>query len=737
MSAICRNAASAALVEPRYQPLVLVLLAASAGIVVDRFTPLPILWWLGAAGAAILLWLVGWCFGRSRLSAALILLGATCIGGAWHHLYWREFAADEIGSRAFEEARPACVEVVVLSPPRWTPAPSASPLRSIPKGDESRLVVQVVAVRDGESWRPASGRTALDVEGHLLGVQAGDRLQVFGFLGAPRPPQNPGEFDYAAYLRTERILALLHADSPECVTLISRGSWWNWRRILGVLRTRCDELLWKHVNHSRAGLASAILLGAREQLDKEATQDFFVTGTVHILAISGMNVGILVYGFWWATRAGLLSRRKMLLAASAFVLVYMLLTDSQPPVMRATILVIVICFARWFGRRALAFNSLAAGGLVILALNPAQLFQIGTQLSFLAVATLSCCERWLAPRSVIDPLDRLIEQSRSAAERWLRRFAGSVWRLTLTGAVIWLVVLPLVWQQFCLISPVAVPLSPVLALPIALALYAGFAVLVLGWLAPPLADGCGWVCDASLAFVEGSIHLAKHVPANHFWQPSPAWWWTAGFYAALGLAVAYPRIVPPKRWCVAIFLAWSALGLATSSRIPERLAGGKDGLACTFVSVGHGTSAIIELPDGKTLLYDAGRMGSHVAGARAIAATLWSRRISHLDAVVVSHADADHYNALPDLLEQFSVGVIYVTPSMFDNDQAPGVVELKRRIEASGVPLAHLAAGESLKVSGGARVTVLHPEPGFSCLETSSRPASTMCSPNRRSTATW
>ena len=711
MAANRRNAVPAPLVEPRYQPLVLFLLAAWAGIVVDRFTPIPFLWWLGAAGAAILLWLVGLRLGRTSLSAALILVGAACTAGAWHHLYWREFSADEIGSRVLEDSGPACVEVVALSPPRWTPAPSASPLRTIPKGDESRLVVQVVSVRDGEYWHPASGKASLAVEGHLLGVQAGDRLRVFGFLGAPRPPQNPGEFDYAEYLRTDRILTLLHADNPECVTLVSQGSWWNWRRMLGALRMRCDELLWKHVRHSRAGLASAILLGAREQLDKETTEDFFVTGTVHILAISGMNVGILVYGFWWATRAGLLSRRATLAAAACFVIVYALLTDSQPPVLRATILVLVICFARWYGRRALAFNSLAAGGLVVLALNPSQLFQIGTQLSFLAVGVLSCCERWLAPRAVIDPLDRLIEQSRSAPERWMRRFAGSVWRLTLTGAVIWLVVLPLVWQRFCLISPVAVPLSPVLALPIALALYSGFAVLVLGWLAPPLADGCGWLCDASLSFVEGSIYVAKLVPANHFWLPAPAWWWTAGFYAVLGLAVAYPWLVPPKRWCVALALAWSAVGLATSSRMAENLTGRDDNLACTFVSVGHGTSVVVELPGGKTMLYDAGRMGSHVAGARAISATLWSRGISHLDAVIISHADADHYNALPDLLKQFSVGVIYVSPMMFENEEALGVAELKRRIDASRVPIVHLAASNSLRVSQGASVTVLHPSP--------------------------
>lgn len=647
MAAPSQTASSAVWHDTRYQPLVVFLLAVCGGIVLDRYATVPLEWWLAGAGVGWVAWLVAWIPRRTGTAAWLLLGSAACTAGTWHHVYWRMFAPDDLGVYAAEEPGPVCVEVEVLSGPRWAPAPAPSAMRTIPKGDESRLVVSAVRIRDGESWRPASGRANLSVDGHLLDVRAGDRLQVFASLAAPQPPQNPGEFDFAEFQRTGRVLSQLFAENPDCVSVLARGAWWNGRRLLGELRSGCNALLWRHVSHRRAGLASAVLLGSREQLDRETTEDFFVTGTVHLLAISGMNVGILVYGFWWCTRAGLLSRRKTLLAASAFVIVYALLTDAQPPVMRATILVLVICAARWMGRRALAFNSLAAGGLVVLAFNPSQLFQVGTQLSFLAVAALSCCERWLTPHASTDPLDRLIERSRPWIERVARLSCGSVGRVALTGAVIWLVVLPLIWQRFCLISPAAVPLGPFLALPIAVALYAGFAVLVVGWAVPPMGDACGRLCDLSFASIEWFIQVAKLTPANHVWLPAPAWWWTFCCYAALGIAAAFPERLPPRRWCAAILLAWGALGLATSSRIAEHVTGQDDRFACTFVSVGHGTSAVIELPGGQTLLYDAGRMGSPLAGTRAVAATLWSRRIRHLDAVVISHADADHYNALP------------------------------------------------------------------------------------------
>ena len=119
-------------------------------------------------------------------------------------------------------------------------------------------------------------------------------------------------------------------------------------------------------------------------------------------------------------------------------------------------------------------------------------------------------------------------------------------------------------------------------------------------------------------------------------------------------------------------------------------------MACTFVAVGHGTSVLIELPDGKALLYDGGSLGASRFAARPLAAVLWSRGITHLDAIVISHADADHYNAVPGVLKRFTVGVVYVSPVMF-RDSTPALAALRDAIETAGVPLRELAANDRLE----------------------------------------
>jgi competence protein ComEC len=367
-------------------------------------------------------------------------------------------------------------------------------------------------------------------------------------------------------------------------------------------------------------------------------------------------------------------------------------------------LVWIVCASLYLGRRPASFNALAAAGLVVLAWNPAELFQAGAQLSFLAVATIAWFGTlWSAPEEP-DPLRRLISRSRPWPERLLRRGVRWWWRLSLVSAAIWLVALPLVMARFHLVSPVAVVLSPLLWIPVALALSSGVAVLLCGWLLPPLADVFGALCDFNLRLLETAVQGARAVPGSHFWVPGPADWWLAVFYGSLAAWLAFPHRRPPVRWCVGLLAAWLTVGFAPSlTRAVDQ-----PRLQCNFISVGHGAAVLLELPDGRTLLYDAGQLGSPSGAARTIAAALWSRGVTHLDAVVLSHADVDHYCAMPELLKRFSVGVVYVSPFMFEQGTA-ALVSLSDAIQAAGVPIKSIHSGQRLSAGAGCLIEVLHP----------------------------
>jgi competence protein ComEC len=291
-----------------HEPLVAVLAAACAGIVLDRAMPFSFgAWWLLAAVAWILWWLA-WRGGQQRAAAMLTLLSVAAAGAVWHHCHWNLYQARDIGLFAHDGGGPAALEVRATSGPRRVPAPPPDPLRTIATPDRTRLEVEVLAVRDADDWRPARGASTLFVDGHLLGVRAGDRLRVFAQLNANAAPQNPGEFDFSRLARAERQLCQMRSEFPECVTLLSAARGWSWSRAIDALRTAGDAALWRSLSPARAGLASAMFLGSREELDADESQALMETGTIHLLVISGLNVGILASCLFLAMRVLLVPR---------------------------------------------------------------------------------------------------------------------------------------------------------------------------------------------------------------------------------------------------------------------------------------------------------------------------------------------------------------------------------------------------------------------------------------------
>ena len=288
---------------------------------------------------------------------------------------------------------PACVEAVVARMPRPLPTPASDPLRMMPAKEGCRLEVDLLAVRDGSCWRGASGRTTIQVYGPPPEVRAGDRVRCFAHLSAPQGPQNPGAFDYAAQLRADGVYSRLVAKVPQCISVVQPGGWLSFAGLLDQVRAQGNRLLEAYLDPRCAEMAEAVLLGQREEVDSGRTENFMATGTIHLLVIAGLHLGILAGALFWVLRRTPLPRGWAAALVAAATVFYMFLVDAGPPVVRATVLVLVACAAVYLGRRPLSFNSLAAAALVVLAINPNHLFHVGAQLSFLSVAGLM----WFAP----------------------------------------------------------------------------------------------------------------------------------------------------------------------------------------------------------------------------------------------------------------------------------------------------------------------------------------------------
>jgi competence protein ComEC len=477
-----------------------------------------------------------------------------------------------------------------------------------------------------------------------------------------------------------------------------------------VVRLHAKQQVRSLIGPSHAGLAAAILLGAREGLPYEATESYLVTGTVHVLVVSGMNVAILATGLLWMMRLGWMPRRAGLCLIIAVVVAYALLAEAQPPVVRAAVFGVLMCVAIWSGRRGVGFNSIFAAALVVIATNPNDLFSAGPQLSFLAVATLIWIGLWIERRQKNpDRLDEMIAASRP----WPVRSAKWVWTRIwvywlLLSTVLWLAALPLVLYEFHILSPIAILISPAIWLIVFVAMWSGFFMFVAGWIIPAIGAMFAAICNVSLDWLERTVHWAESVPGGHEWLAGPAWWWVVGFYLGLLAVMIWGRAIAPPRWQLATLAAWIIVGLVPfMTRSWTR-----DGFDCTVVAVGHGECVLLQAPSGETLLYDAGGIGSPEYATQSISSVLWDRGIMHIDGIVLSHSDTDLYNAVPGLLERFGVGTVYVSTVMFRSaddtvDRGPKV--LLDAIHRAGVPIREIWSGDQLHVGPEVTVQVLHP----------------------------
>ena len=149
------------------------------------------------------------------------------------------------------------------------------------------------------------------------------------------------------------------------------------------------------------------------------------------------------------------------------------------------------------------------------------------------------------------------------------------------------------------------------------------------------------------------IETAASVPGGHYWLPAPPIGMVVVFYAVLAISLG----LPPS-WGSRIRYAWIgvwSLAAYLTATSPAPLPEGT--VEATFVDVGHGTSVVIRLGREEVWLYDCGRLGNEAGSSRDIDATLWSLGLTRLDGIILSHADADHYNGLPGLLRRFRPAV--------------------------------------------------------------------------------
>lgn len=660
----------------------------------------------------------------TRWASGLALLGLV-LWGIGHGIAQRPREGDSLSSSATRQPQPIALEAVITSAASWRPNPNYRESDPTSSPWRTRWDVQIQRVRSGDVWQAATAYCPLMIDGRVHDLLPGDYVEVFGEFRGVGPPTNPGGLDWSERLAQRGMFVRLDAtDRQQLTKKRVEPAYWLSRshaRAVGYV----DRVLNRYVTAGQTSLAAALVFGQREQVDWQAQQELMATGTLHLLAISGLHVEIV---------AGAIALACFVLGMgprwTCFWLVlicgcYAGLAGGRPPVLRAVIIVTVFSLARAGGRDARMGNVLGLAAVALMFWRVANITNVGVQLSFLAVSAIAVfVVRKPTLGAEVDPLDKLLAGDRSLARRWsafLGRWLMSGLRLSVW---VWLITCPLVWIHFHVVAPIAIPLNVLVSVPLTISLLAGLLTAVLGFI-PPLAMVTGAVCGSLLKCVMWLVHAGHGIEFGHAWLPAPSLGWVLVFYCTVGLWLLLLGRAK-THWLAAI------LSLMILVEVGQKCTGVRgymasnptrgDGpmqvdqpvnplpgqeLRVTFLDVGHGTCVILEMPAGEVWLYDAGHMGAAARSYESIAAALWSLPTARIDTLLVSHADGDHYNAIPGLLERFQIGRMVSTPQFWGSHEKP-VHDLVLSVDRLGLQRLDWAApsqGRQAQV----RWRVLHP----------------------------
>lgn len=674
-----------------------------AGIWLADWWPLPVTVWLSLSGVCVLLagaWLNR---GRSILSVVALLCGSVCLGGTLWSL--QQALSRSTGIRQYLPAASAAQQVADTVRVTGTIA-SIPSLRSRREAmyraadgtavTQTLFLLQLHSLQLPTGTQPVAGQLRILVDGAATAsLNWGDQVAVAGRLETEFSVGNPGEFDFGAFLRHQSIAGVLFVPHARAVDVQLSVPAWHPLAGLSRLRRAAVGLLQQHVQPAFRPLAEALLLGNRGHLDPETERDFVFSGTMHLLSISGLHVGVLYVFLVRVLHLLLVRRRYCLLWGLAFCVGYTLLTDLRPSVVRSTLFIVLTVLAQ-LARRNVRLQTLIGNTALVLVLwTPGVAFDVGAWLSFLAVAALAWAadvpERSASREAPPDSLtwrERLRELRTTAAARLTLRYR-QMFGIALFS-------MPLVAAQFHVVSLSGVLVNLLLIPLTGGAMISGFLLVGGGLLLPPIAWLPGAVFNGLLSALTFSVEQAAALRLGALSIPDIPTWFLLVYYGLLATVLLCAR----RRVVLGCWSVLAVLVLTGFWRLNQPVT--RSELLCTVLSVGHGNAVVVETPDGRTLVFDAGALNRAERTADIVARFLWHQGHRQIDALVISHADLDHYNAVRGLADRMPIGRL-LTTAQWTASPAQPVQELLRDLQRRAIDVRQVCDGDSLQL-GDVRV---------------------------------
>lgn len=635
---------------------------------------------------------------RRHLSAHVAIYIATLFLGMAYYQNSIVLPADDISNFATGKAAKVIVKGLIIDDPVAA--------TTFYKKDKISFVLQAAHIKTGSEWQKVAGLVRVDVYSEKKeDIFFGDEVVLEGLIYRPAGLRNPGLFDYSKYLEMRNIRALLKVKDRSSVEVVGTRPANLVQRLAYKVRHRIRGLFDKYMDKQYGGFLKAIIIGDRNDLANSIKDDFVKTGTVHVVAISGLNVGLIAALILFIFGMLRIPRKMNLALTVALLVFYSYMVGSGPPIVRSVIVFSIFAIGYIMNREPDNLNSLSVAAFLILLWNPKELFDPSFQLSFVSVASIII---------FMPHIDRLFGLDKFTGRSSREKFARYILKGVSVSVAAWAGTWPIIAYYFNIISPVAV-IANLIAIPMLFILTCAASLfLAFGLVMPALAS----LVTPVLYLIEWALFMSNkilaQIPLAFFRVAAPSLETSLLYYGLIALPLL-PASMELKKFRITRGEVLILVMLFLNISVWSALVGGmknKDELKITVLDVGQGDSMFVEFPDRGNLLIDGGSGGQEEkfdVGKSVVAVYLWNKGITRIDAVAVTHFHEDHLGGIIYILKNFKVGCVIDNGALPATDN-PIYREYIKTIRAKRIRRIVVGEGDMLDPSNGVKILILNPE---------------------------
>jgi ComEC/Rec2-related protein len=502
--------------------------------------------------------------GQRRFPALCLGVAVFTFALAWGQTRLREPVASDLSAPSLQSKELPILRLTILDNPRTKSG-----------GESWSCLARIRALVDDVGNTPVNRNVWLSVRSGSP-PRPGDRLIARGLFRPVEPPRNPGEFDLRRWANDRDIVGSLHVtaaplirpDESRAGFLESASNFY--RRVIGLLRARAGttvDALASRASPDSQQLLRGLLLGENPPSPSEGLASFYQLGLAHILSISGFHLMVFAAAALFALRLfGDLGRLEPLLVALA-ILLFLAIVPASSPLVRAATILLVLLGAECFGRRYDRLTLLCWTAVAVLIFRPSELWSLGFQLSFGLTAAILALAQRLSLRLFPPPLG-----IRPRTHWFWSRARHALIALFVTGLLCWAISAPWVAANVGIFNPLSIITGIVITPIIVLALWIGYAALLLSLVFSPLALAIAVPMGAIADLAVAAARWWDSLPVAVIRLPPLSPIWALASSALIVLFLVRGRIRP--RYFAApacALIAWAVLDGSLSHRLPAQV----------------------------------------------------------------------------------------------------------------------------------------------------------------------